>query len=83
MVRKRSELFLVDSHARSIAKALSWRFLATIITCCVAWFITGKVAAGLVIGLTDTMVKLGIYYAHERAWNRVPFGQREPRDYQI
>jgi uncharacterized membrane protein len=73
----------VDSHARSIAKALSWRFLATIITGCVAWFITGTVAVAVAIGLADTIVKLGIYYAHERAWNRVPFGRREPKDYQI
>ena len=73
----------MDSHARSIAKALSWRFLATIITFCVAWFITGTLAGALAIGLADTLVKLGIYYAHERAWDRVPFGRREPTDYEI
>jgi len=73
----------VDSHARSIAKALSWRFLATIITFSVAWLITGALAGAVAIGLTDTIVKLGIYYAHERAWDRVPFGRREPKDYEI
>ena len=73
----------MDSHARSIAKTLSWRFLATVITCCVAWFITGAITAAVAIGMADTLVKLGIYYAHERAWNRVPFGRREPKDYQI
>ena len=73
----------MDSHARSIAKALSWRFLATVITFCVAWVITGRVAGALIIGLADTLVKLGIYYAHERAWDRVTFGRRESRDYQI
>ena len=73
----------MDSHARSIAKALSWRFLATIITFCIAWLITGRVAGALAIGLADALVKLGIYYAHERAWDRVPFGRREPSDYEI
>jgi uncharacterized membrane protein len=73
----------MDSHARSIAKTLSWRFLATVITCCVAWFITGVISAAVAIGMADTLVKLGMYYAHERAWNRVPFGRREPKDYQI
>ena len=73
----------MDSHARSIAKALSWRFLATIITFSVAWLITGALAGAVAIGLTDTIVKLGIYYAHERAWDRVPFGRREPKDYEI
>jgi uncharacterized membrane protein len=67
----------------ALRRRWSWRFLATIITCCVAWFITGTVVAAVAIGLADTMVKLGIYYARERAWNRVPFGRREPKDYQI
>ena len=43
----------------------------------------GRVAGALIIGLADTLVKLGIYYAHERAWDRVPFGRRELKDYQI
>ena len=73
----------MDSHARSIAKALSWRFLATIITICIAWLVTGTLAGALAIGLADTLVKLGIYYGHERVWDRVSFGRREPTDYEI
>ena len=73
----------MDSHARSIVKALSWRLLATVITFSVAWYITGRIAGAVAIGLADTTVKLGIYYAHERAWNRVAFGRREPADYEI
>ena len=73
----------MDTHARSIAKALSWRFLATVITFGVAWFVTGAVTAAVAIGIADTLVKLGIYYGHERAWNRIQFGRREPGDYEI
>ena len=51
-----------DSHRRSIVKALSWRFLATLITVCVAFIITGKVYVAAEIGLLDTIVKLGVYY---------------------
>ena len=73
----------MDSHVRSIAKALSWRFLATIITFCVAWLITGAIAGAIADRSGRYGGELGIYYAHERAWDRVAFGRREPKDYEI
>ena len=73
----------MDSHVRSIAKTLSWRVFGTFITGSVVWAITGKAGLGAIIGIADTTVKLGVYYAHERAWNRVRFGRSEPPDYHI
>ena len=72
-----------ESHRRSIVKALSWRFLATLITVCVAFFITGKVHVAFEIGIFDTVIKLALYYLHERIWNRLPFGQVQPPEYTI
>jgi uncharacterized membrane protein len=45
--------------------------------------VTGRVKIALSIGLLDSIVKLGIYYAHERAWNRVSFGRAKSTDYEI
>lgn len=75
--------FATESHARSIVKAISWRVLALVITVCVALFITGKVGFAAAIGLSDSCIKLVIYYLHERVWNRVRFGQVRPPEYQI
>ncbi len=72
-----------DSHFRSIIKALSWRFLATIITVGVAFIITGNIKFAAEIGLFDTLIKLGVYYWHERLWNRVHYGQVKPPEYTI
>ena len=66
-----------ESHGRSIAKALSWRFIALIITFSIAWIVTGKVYFAATIGGADVLLKLGIYYFHERAWNRSSFGRRD------
>ena len=72
-----------DSHSRSIVKTLSWRILATIITASVVLIITGKLRLAAEIGLIDTLIKLVIYYLHERIWNRVQYGQVKPPEYTI
>jgi uncharacterized membrane protein len=64
----------MEQRRRAIVKSLSWRFFATIITTLVAYGITGQLTFALEIGLLDTSIKLFMYYFHERAWLRVPFG---------
>ena len=72
-----------ESHIRSIIKALSWRVLATIITFLVSLIITGELKIAVEIGLADTVIKLGVYYTHERFWNRLTFGKMKAPEYQI
>ena len=72
-----------DSHLRSVVKALSWRALALLITVGVVLTVTGRVGLAAAIGLGDTLIKLGVYYAHERTWNRIRFGRVRPPEYQI
>lgn len=76
----------MESHKRSIAKALSWRVWATLITTCVAFLMTGEMTVAIEIGLLDTLLKLGAYYGHERLWLRIPFGKAPampPPEYHI
>ena len=68
----------VFSPKHSIAKTLSWRALATVITACVAWVVTDEIRVAATVGLLDALIKFGAYYAHERIWNRIPFGQATP-----
>ncbi|MHC4477453.1 MAG: DUF2061 domain-containing protein [Planctomycetota bacterium] len=73
----------MESHFRSIVKAVTWRAGGTFVTGIVAWGFTGelKIAAG--IGLIDMVLKIGAFYVHERLWNRVHFGKLKPPEYQI
>jgi uncharacterized membrane protein len=73
----------VETHVRTIIKALSWRFVATLITFTVAWIVTGELAFAAEIGLADTVIKLGAYYFHERTWMRVEFGTLKKPEYEI
>jgi uncharacterized membrane protein len=65
----------MDTHRRSLLKALSWRITAWAITTLVAWALTGEARFALALGLADSTVKILAYYSHERLWNRVGFGR--------
>lgn len=75
----------METRRRSLAKAMSWRFFATIITMTVAFVITGELAFAFEIGLLDTTVKFATYFMHERVWVRVQWGKQsaKPPDYNI
>ena len=73
----------MDSHFRSIAKAITWRIGGTFVTFVVALILTRKLELAVQIGVLDTVVKIGAFYAHERIWNRLSFGKKKPLEYQI
>jgi len=70
-----------DSRVRSLLKALSWRVLATLTTASIAFFVIGEIVAAALIGSIEFFLKFIIYYAHERAWQRVPeFKSKSPNE---
>ena len=73
----------MESHIRSIAKAMTWRTGGTVVTFTVALILTGKLELAAQIGILDTVIKIGAFYAHERIWIRLKFGKQEPPEYQI
>ncbi len=74
---------MVETRLRSVIKAISWRAGGTIVTCIVAWLVTDNFDIATRIGILDTVIKVGVFYAHERFWNRVNFGKRKPPEYNI
>ena len=73
----------METRKRSIAKTISWRVVATIITGCVTYFLTGRLDFAVTVGLADTSVKFFTYYAHERIWIRILYGKVRPPDFEI
>jgi uncharacterized membrane protein len=49
----------------------------------VSWIIIGELKIAAEIGIADTIIKLGVYYTHERVWNRLSFGKMKQPEYQI
>lgn len=60
----------MDSRVRHIAKSMTWRTIATGTTLCVASYFQGGIShsqLGL-LAFLDVVVKLLLYYFHERFW---------------
>jgi uncharacterized membrane protein len=73
----------MESHSRSIIKAVTYRITGTVVTIVIALMLTGTLQLSLKIGLLDTAVKILLFYGHERAWNKLPFGKAKSPEYQI
>ena len=73
----------METHLRSIVKAISWRIGGTTVTFAVTLLVSGQIDLAAKIGLLDTLVKVGAFYLHERLWHRVNFGRGKPPEYQI
>jgi adenylylsulfate kinase len=66
-----------ESHARSVAKAISWRLLGTMATAALVYFFTRRLTLSLAVGGLEFVSKIGLFWLHERAWDRTAFGRRE------
>ena len=65
-----------ESAIRSVIKAISWRVLATLTTALLVYAITGSTEIAVTVGLLEGVAKMGLYYFHERLWNRLRVGRR-------
>lgn len=73
-----------DSPSRSIAKAISWRFVASGATFIISFTIftqATQTAFGEILGAVslitavDIVAKLILYYLHERLWTNISWGK--------
>lgn len=66
-----------ESSIRSVAKSISWRFWATVSTIALVLLFTGETEIALSIGLVEIVLKIIIYFFHERAWDKIKLGRHE------
>lgn len=64
-----------ESHSRSIAKAVSYRILGSATTGLIVYTVTGKGSLSVGVGAADIVLKIGVYFIHERIWDRISFGR--------
>jgi uncharacterized membrane protein len=63
------------SHARSLAKAISWRFFGNLISFIIIYSLTHDGKLALAASAIELIVKIVLYYYHERIWNKVKWGR--------
>jgi len=72
---------MADKHYRSFVKAVSWRLTGSVDTMIISFLITGRIKWALSISGVEMFTKVGLYFLHERVWERIPFGRiQEPKD---
>ncbi len=73
----------METQARSIAKAFSYRILGSLTTALIVFAVSGRLKESAGIGLADMVSKIGLYFLHERIWNKIPIGRPKEPEYEI
>jgi uncharacterized membrane protein len=73
----------MESTTRSIAKAVSYRILGSVCTALIVFLFSGNAKVSMGVGALDAVLKMALYYLHERLWNHIPFGRQRPPEYEI
>lgn len=63
------------SHARSFAKAISWRFFGNLISFIIIFGLTHDGKLALAASAIELVIKIVLYYWHERVWDKVAWGR--------
>ena len=69
-----------SKKSRSLVKAFTWRFTATIDTFVISYLViwqsdfTAFETAGLIAGF-EILTKITLYYIHERLWSSITWGR--------
>jgi adenylylsulfate kinase len=60
---------------RSVLKAFTWRLVATITTISIVYILTGNLELTAMAGFYDVVLKLILFFFHERIWNQIQYGR--------
>jgi uncharacterized membrane protein len=66
----------MEKPIRSLAKAISWRIVASFTTIFLVFIFTGNLVLSGTIGFSELLLKPLIYFIHERVWNLSDFGRQ-------
>jgi adenylylsulfate kinase len=68
----------MDSHSRSLLKAISYRFFGSLVTALIFLVLTGNVKVSAGAGVLDCISKVILYFLHERIWAHIHLGRQHP-----
>ena len=66
-----------ETNQRSIIKGISWRVVATTTTIIIVYAFFERLDLAIAAGMIETVLKVGLYWGHERAWLKVKWGRKK------
>lgn len=64
----------METKKRSFLKAISWRVAASVITGSLVFLFTQQGLLAFSVGIADSLVKIVMYFLHERLWAGISYG---------
>jgi len=65
-----------ETNKRSIVKGISWRIVATTTTIIIVYLFFGRLDLAIATGMIETVLKVALYWGHERVWFKVQWGKK-------
>lgn len=72
-----------ETNKRSVVKGVTWRIVATTTTMVIVYVFFGRLDLAIATGLLESVLKIGLYWAHERAWYKVRWGMNRIEPFNI
>lgn len=66
-----------ETNKRSIVKGISWRIVATTTTIIIVYVFFGRLDLAIAAGLIETVLKVALYWAHEKVWQKIHWGKKK------
>jgi len=63
-----------ETNKRSVVKGITWRLIATMTTMIIVYVFFGRLDLAIATGIIESVLKIGLYWLHERGWHRVRWG---------
>ena len=66
-----------ETNKRSLIKGVTWRIVATTTTMVIVYVFFGRLDLAIATGLLESVLKIGLFWLHEKAWFKVRWGKKE------
>jgi len=64
-----------ETNKRSVVKGVTWRVVATTTTMVIVYLFFGRLDLAIATGVIESVLKIGLFWLHERAWFKVRWGR--------
>ena len=72
-----------ETNKRSIVKGISWRIVATTTTIIIVYVFFGRLDLAIAAGLIETVLKVALYWGHEKVWQKIHWGKKQIEPFNI
>jgi len=72
-----------ETNIRSIVKGITWRAVATGTTMSIVYVFFGNLELAVATGLLETVAKVGLYWGHEKVWQRIRWGRKKIEPFNV